>query len=297
MNLLSRFFGRKDEQQHQPNPLIANPQIDKPPGMTVLFSGPLAFTNDALEKALRSFDRSMSSAICERDEQIQKEGYVFSLAGWGKHVIRLVGFNLPMPAEALEPCVAGAHYPAELKEQARNHQSHLILSYAGYEMDPMEQYVALACLAGTLSKFGGIVVVNEAARTSFPTAALAEGGNHKMELLHIMPLMYLYLGFVKYETENGRGVWMRTYGAHLFKLPDFSILAAGHHQAQQYLDMFSNVIQYLLDSKGNLLPGHTMQIDEEMFMRFRKPKLEEYFLDSEGQMLVVELINKSQINR
>ena len=31
-------------------------------------------------------------------------------AGWGNHVVRLVGFDAPYPSEALEACVAPAHY-------------------------------------------------------------------------------------------------------------------------------------------------------------------------------------------
>ena len=292
MSLLSNLFGKKEEQQT----LTANAQIEKPLAMSVLFSKTLDINQKALEKELRAFDAGMSAAVCHLDDKKRAEGFTISLCGWKNHVVRIMGTKSPMPAEALEPCVSGAHYPLALKEQARKHQSHVLLYYVGYETDPLEQYVALAAVAGALSKFGGFMAVNESAHTSFPAEALAESINNRMELLHIMPLMYLYIGFVKYNVENVEGVWMRTHGAYKFNIPDLAFHAAGHSESQKILDLFSNVIQYLLESKAKLLPGNTMQIEEETFMRLRKPQEDEGFLESKGEILVVELINKSQIN-
>ena len=72
---------------------------------------------------------------------------VFGLAGWGNHVVRLVGFDAPYPSEALEACVAPAHYGQDLKQQVRASRSHVILYYAGHEANPLDQYVALAAVA------------------------------------------------------------------------------------------------------------------------------------------------------
>jgi hypothetical protein len=294
MSLLSNFFGKKEEQQQR---LTANGQIEHPLALSVLFSRNLDINQKGLEKELCAFDASMSGAVCHLDGEKKADGFTVSLAGWGNHVVRILGTKSPMPAEALEPCVSGAHYPLALKEQARSHKSHVLLYYVGYETDPLKQYVALAAVAGVLSKFGGFMAVNEAARTSFPAEALAESKNNRMDLLYVMPLMYLYIGFVKYNVENVEGVWMRTYGAYKFNIPDFAFHAAGHSEGQKIFDLFGNVVQYLLDSKAKLLPGNTMQIEEETFMRLRKPQADEGFLESKGEMLVVELINKSEINQ
>lgn len=296
MSLISRFFGR-NEKETQRKALVANPDIEKPLSLQLLFSKKLEFSDAELTKALRSFHRSMASATCERDESIDKEGCLFALVGWDKHVIRMIGFNQSMPSEPLERCIAPSHYPQELKEKARNHKSHVILYYAGYEPAPLEQYVALATLAGVLSKFGAIVVLNETAHTSFPAAALAEDTRDKMNRLRVIPLLLLYCGFVKYEIEGVEGVWMRTHGAHLLGMPDLAALAKGHHQGQLYFDMFSNIFHYLLDSGAVLGAGHTMQVDEDVFIRLREPKEGEYFLESDGQLYVAELITEEQINR
>ena len=66
------------------------------------------------------------------------------LAGWGEHVVRMVGFNAPLPEATVEVCVAPAHYPAEVKAEVRAHASHVLLYYTGHDADPLEQYVAVA---------------------------------------------------------------------------------------------------------------------------------------------------------
>jgi hypothetical protein len=241
----------------------------------------------------------MSRVRCEIDPALTREGKVFGMAGWGKHVVRCVGFDLPMPADAVEACVAPSHYPEELKQRARSHKAHVILYYAGHEPSPVEQYVALAATAGVLARLGAIVVLNESGRTSVPVSALSgsDSDGDIIDLLRTLPLPILYCGFVKHEVEGIPGVWMRTYGAPLLGLPDFAAHAAGHHEGQRYFDMFDNVFGYLRESGAQLAAGHTMQIGEEEYLRVRLPTEEEAFLESEGELLVAEIIGPDEINR
>lgn len=225
---------------------------------------------------------------------------MLGMVGWGKHVIQLVGFDVPYPANALEACVAPSHYPQELKQRARSHKAHVILYYAGWESSAFEQYVALAATAGVLAQLGAIVVLNESGHTSFPAAALSGSDSESgdiMELLRALPLSILYCGFVKLEVEGIPGVWMRTYGASLLKLPDFAAHAIGHEEGQRYFDIFENIFGYLRESGARLAAGHTMQVDEEEYLRFRAPSEEEGFLQSDAPLLVVEVIGADEINR
>lgn len=291
MSLFSRFFGKKDPESG----LVANPQLTSSLSLQLLFDRPLALTTESVTEALRAYTPAMRMAQCELALQ---EKSLIGLLGWEKHVIRLVGFDAPMPAEAVEVCVAPAHYPQELKEQARAHTSHVLLYYVGYEANALEQYVALAAAAGALAACGALIVLNEAAHTSLPTGVLAEmKGGKALPLLKSLPLPILFCGFVKYEVEDIPGVWMRTYGANLLNLPDFAILAEGHHEGQKYFDLFSNIWSYLLSSKATFAEGHTMQIGPDSYFRVRLPTPEEYFLQSEGPLFVAELISAAQINR
>ena len=52
-----------------------------------------------------------------------------------------------------------------------------------------------------------------------------------------------------------------------------------------------------MDSGAKLAGGHTMQIDEDEFLRFRVPADQEQFLVTGDEVLVVELLNADEINK
>lgn len=294
MSIFSRFFGRKEESTDAAA-LSANPDIAQPLSLQVLFAAPLEITEAALADALRAYHPSMQGARAEIAPDMPE---FLGMAGWDKHVVRLVGFNAPYPTDALETCVAPSHYPAAVKDEVRAHASHIILYYAGFETDPLEQYVALAAVAGALTGFKALAVLNEHAHTSLPAGVFAAEslGEESMDLLRTLPLNMLYCGFVKYEVEGVQGVWMRTYGGDAFRLPDFAALATGHGEGEMYSTMFNNIMSYMLESGAELAAGHTMQIGEDAYMKLREPAKEEYYLDGPGQVLVAEIITADQIN-
>jgi hypothetical protein len=204
MSLFSRFFGRKDTDDLAGAQLLANPDIKAPLSLQVLFPETCRLDAGQLIEAFKSYHRSMSDVRCEIDSELNREGNLFGMIGWGKHVIRLVGFDRPYPAEALEARVAPSHYTQELKRRARSHKAHVILYYAGRESSPFEQYVALAAAAGVMAWLGAIVVLNESGHTSFPAAALSDSDSDgdALDLLRAFPLAILFCGFVKYEVEG-----------------------------------------------------------------------------------------------
>lgn len=290
MSFLSRFFGRNDKKEDTTaTTLIANPnKTSNLISLQIVFKGNISIDEAQLEQVLRKLDPSMKQASCQRDPQIET---FFGLAGWGKHVIQMVGFEVPFPEEHLEACVAPSHYPAKQKEQIRHHDSHLLLWYAGYDDNVQEQYIALTMVAAALAQFNALAVLNEHAHTSLPIAVVSEivsAGSMDM-LRHGLPLTMLFCGFVKYEVDGVNGVWMRTYGAETFSLPNFAVLAHGHDEGQKYSDIFNNALNYLLESGAEMVAGHTMESADGTIMRLREPKADEYFLDGPDTVLVVEI--------
>ncbi|MFO0964186.1 MAG: DUF4261 domain-containing protein [Gemmataceae bacterium] len=298
MGIHNRFFGKR-EADDRPDDLLAFPKKGDRPGLQVLFADDFRLEPAAVTRAMRAYHPSMARARFEVMDDLNKEGKVFGLAGWGEHVIQLVGFDAPMPEEAVEKCVAPSHYGQKLKDEARRHRAHILLWYAGKDESPLEQFVTLAALAGTLERFGALVVLNESGRTSFPAAALsaADAEGDLMESLRTLPAPALYCGFVKYNVPNDKRVWMRTYGAHILGLPDFAAYTKGHHEGQHYFDMFDSIFRYMLDSGKRLAPGHTMQIGAEDYLRCRAPRKDESWLQGDQEVLVAEMIRADEINR
>jgi hypothetical protein len=301
MSLFERFFGRPDE--IDPHALVAVERAGRQISYQLLFPDRLDLEERAVEESLRAFHPELSEARVEfltLEEDPESPSGLIGLAGWGDHVVKFFGMNFPIPQEVFDLCVRTAHFGEPLKEEARKHQSHLLLYYAGTHGDPLERYVAMTAVATALARFDAILVMNEAAHASFPAAALLldEPAEDGMKMLRTLPIPLLYGGFVKMEVEDRPGVWMRTFGNSLLELPDLAMLVGGHHEGGETFDLFANMLAYLHDTRVRFAPGHTMQVGPETFLRLRLPDpAEEYFLDSDGEMFVVTRIPASEINR
>jgi hypothetical protein len=290
MGFLSRFFGKSDRPQVEQAP-VALPLTNKNPlGLQILFAGEPPTDVDAVTAAIRAYDAMMAGARFEIHQT--GDGGFMGSAEWGNDAVAIVGFGAPMPAPAVKACVAPAHYDLALKKRAVAHSSHALLYYSGKNTSPHQQYVALAAIAGALAEFNAIVVLNETAHTSIGAASLSASGlqGARLQELADLPLLLLFCGFVKYDVEGIQGVWMRTYGAPRFGLPDLAALAAGHHEGELYFGMFETILAYVRSSGSDLAAGHTMQLGNDMYMKLRTATKDEYYLQSDDDLLVVEKV-------
>ena len=218
---------------------------------------------------------------------------IMGLVAWGPHVLKLVAFGHPMPENVVRMCVQPAHFGPEFKEVAYRHQAHVMLYYNGYDQDPLEQYVALAAVSGVLTMFGAVFTLNEHARTAVPAPVLMpheEDNGNMLAALRGLPLPLIYCGFVKLEIDGQPGVWMRTYGAHRFGLPDLANHAERHEFAKFAFELFGNALSYLRSSGHQFAVGHTMQVGDDLFLRLRARAQAEWYLASEGEMLVADRV-------
>jgi hypothetical protein len=307
MDLRDRFFGKGTP---APGDLpVANPLLTDPPSFQLLFPTPLTLDADALTLALRDYHPVMTQATAELlrvppppplQDSMGSPPAILGLVGWGRHVVKVVGFDAPMPPSVLDRAVRVAHYDPALKDAAYQHASHLLLFYAGYETDILEQHVALAATAAALARFGALVTMNEVACTSVPAPALLpheEDGGDTLRSMRSLPLPFLYVGFVKIEADGEPGVWMRTCGCRVFSLPDLAIHAEGHDQGTSTFNLFSSLLAYLRESGQTFVPGDTIQAGEGNYLRMRERARHEWFLEDEGRLLVVEPISAEEANR
>lgn len=305
MDLKDRFFGRDTPQIG--GPPVANNRLADPPGFALLFPSPPALDADALTAHLREYHPELAAATAELlkippqpNTPPDAAATTIGLIGWGRHVVKVVGLDAPMPASVVERTVVPAHFDPQLKEEAYRHAAHVLVFYAGYEPDPLEQHVALAAAAAGLTRFGALVAINETARTAVPSVALlphAEDDGDTMHTLRTFPLPLFYAGFVKMEVEGHPGVWMRTYGCHVFKLPDFAFRSEGHGHGEATFNLFANLLAHLRETDRPFSPGDTLNVGEGMFLRLRDRTEDEWFLQSEGRMLVAEPVNPEEANR
>ena len=294
MGLMERFFGDRDKSGKRGEQLIANPALENLENLRslqVLFPGPIVLDAENIKGLLRAYDAELSRAACEIDPATAAQGTPLGLAGWDNHVIKIIAFNAPYPAEAVEKGLAALHCNEEMKAAARAHQANAILLYAGYEESVLEQFIALAAMAGALAGLGATIVLNEGACTCLPAVVLStETAKGKpMDFLRTLPFHFLYCGCVKYWVEGTPGAWVRTYGHHLLGAPDLAMLTTDE-EAGAARDMFTDFLGYLLESGAKFSAGEKVQFGD-LFLRLRAATADEYFLENSGPLFVTEIIS------
>ena len=268
--------------------------------LQVLFPDLVDLSAGSLMAALRDYHPDLAAAIVElgpaAPDVANSNGpppAIHGEARWGTHVVKILGFDGPMPASFVESCLRNALIPPEMKEEARRHQAHVLLYYAGTNDAALEQIVAVAAVAGSLVHFGAMVTLNEDARAAVPSFALQpeEAGEDMLRTLRALPLPYLYVGFVKMELTDVPGLWMRTFDAPRYGLPNLAYHAAGHDEGQTTFHLFAGVLGYLRDTGLSFENNETIRIDEATHLRVREPSAMEWWL-SPGTLFVLERVSK-----
>lgn len=293
MDFMDRFFGRGTPTPG--GPPVANARLADAPGFILLFSAPPALDAAQLAAHLRDYSPELAGVSAE----VVRDGdRTLGLVAWGRHAVKVAAFDTPAPKDVVEACVLPAHYAPETKEAGLNAPAHAVLFYAGYDLDPYEQHVVLAAAAAGLTHFGGEVVVNERARTSVPARVLLpheEDQGDPLRTLRTFPLPLLYAGFVRLDVEGDEGVWMRTCGCAAFHLPDLAFRGDGHEQTEATFNLFSNLLRHLRDTGAQFHVGDTLNLGEGMQMGLRGPAPDEWFLESDGSMLILERVPPGEV--
>jgi hypothetical protein len=212
---------------------------------------------------------------------------VLGLIQWESHTIRLAQFDAPMPYGPVESCVGPALIPPPMKVDATQHQSHILLYYAGTHPDTLERFAALCAVAGALARCDAIVVLNEEARTAAPAFDLVpEPGEDAMATYRGLPIPYLLGGFVKMDTGQPDRPWIRTFANHRLGLPNLA-RQVDHEQTAETFQLFAGMLGYLRTMQETFTAGDDIDLGDGGRFHLREPHESEWFLESEGPMLVL----------
>jgi len=273
----------------------ANPQ-----GLQVLFFAPPVLEAEAIAGMLNQLP-GIANVRCElirvadvpqAAELVSDTGPSASVLGlieWGNHTIRLAQFDAPMPYGPVESCVGPALLPPPMKVDATQHQSHVLLYYAGSEPDGLERFAVLCAVAGVLARCDAIVVMNEEARTAAPAFDLApDPGEDALATYRSLPIPYLLGGFVKMDAGQADRPWIRTFANHRVGLPNLARQLTGHEQTAETFQLFAGMLGYLRTMQESFTAGDDIDLGDGTKFHLREPHESEWFLDSEGPLLVIE---------
>ncbi len=287
---------------------FAAPTAANPASLQILLSDLADLNADALATALREYHSDLSAAsvelvpaagIANDAAGLSSQGPAPTLLGlveWADHTVKLVAFDSPMPKNAAESCLRPALLPPDFKQRARDHRAHLLLYYAGQSANPLEQLVALGCVAGVLAYFGAIATLNEEARAAVASFALTpdDPGEDMLATLRSLPVPFLYGGFVKMELSNEPGVWVRTFACGRLGLPNLAFHSPTHADGERIFHLFGGILGYLRETGLPFEEGELVRVDDDTQLRVRAATEVEWWLDSEGPLWVLEEVRNAE---
>ncbi len=272
-----------------------------PLSLQVVFPESLPLTQPELARYVRGYAPEMAEAVVEvlpadtpelRDLAAGAGPPVAAvgLVSWGAHVVKLLGFDAPMPYGPVESCVEPALMPPQVKADAARHKSHALLYHGGPEPDPFEGYVALASVAGSMASLGATAVLNEEARTAVPGFDLIpDPAEDILTTLRGLPLLYLFAGFVRTSVGMPDKPWIRTFNCHALGLPDLAYQADGLGEASTVFRWFNAVLNYLKTHDATFEPGQAIDLGQGVKLAVREPHAtEDDFLFAPGPLHVLE---------
>lgn len=303
MAIFDRFFGRHKEESAAvvpPKAPAVVPATPAPPlddasrlSLQLLFPDHLSLDAFVLSKRLCAFHPALNIATVEIDAGSLRTQTPTGRARWGMHQVDFTGANTPIDARLVESCVGSMRFSGAGKQEARTHRAHVNLYYTGTIPSTLDQYVALAAVAGTLGSTGAVAVLNQNARTGVPIddilPSLIRGD--RLDYLRTLPIPLLYAGFAELDVAGQRGVWMRTFGCQFLKLPNLAMFVPDRSHHDRVFQIFSRVFGMLLKAQRRLEADATMMVSD-LCVGFRNSSPAEFFLHDSTDLLVVEIVDR-----
>jgi hypothetical protein len=207
---------------------------------------------------------------------------------FGEHLVKLVQCDGPLPYGPMRTCVDTALMAPEDKQVAYQHLSHILLYEVSAAPDPLERQVAVAGIAAVLASLGGSTILNEEARAAAPGPDFIPEENEDIfATLRSLPIPYLYGGIVRLDLDDPTGMWVRSFANHKLGLPNLAMKVTHPDEVRFAFELFAGILGYLRKMEESLVAGDTADLGERK-VSFREPTEQEWYLESDGVMLVIE---------
>lgn len=224
-----------------------------------------------------------------------EQGMLHAEIWFDGHLIRVIGFDAPVPEEVVKNAIDCAHWKKEDKAPMRTHRTHIVCQYLEGEAYPNQQMLAMNKVAGCFLAHGLIGCVDPDAWNCVPAHVLQEMLTEQNQITFAEhPPLIVWAGFVKFFTDNDH-IWFCSKGFHRWGVPDFAWLGP-MSEAEQAWELFQALFHYVLDNDVNLNVGDTAQFGDNLILRFAAVTDYEEYLNGPLGTLVIERLNPSQFH-
>ncbi len=280
MGLFSNLFGKKATNE-TPIPNLQKAGEEGRLAVMLLFSKSPSFEKVALEDALQA---RLGSALTFVGLAMSADGG-FGTLKFGQDEMMIAQLNIPMPEQVTRPILSVCHFPEDEKQRFYTNQCHMLLSYKGGSVTPIEAMDRIYQVISTLIRLdsNAIGVVNESAMTAHPIRMMTEIEKERSQIngpaMPVLTWMAWTGGCVKYVLDANH-IWFVTKGNHQFGLPELAYFG-GPSEGNSTMELFNPLFSYLYFYQAKLAPGHTADLGQH---KLKFSGLKEYKDLMEGKL-------------
>lgn len=260
----------------------------------MLFYDSFALKNEEVEERIKQIDNDKvwMKPLFDLDG---KEG-LYCYVGINNHTFRLFGIDAPIPNEIADYTI-NCSYGNEVELlRMKEHKYHIIAFYEGECKDKNEILNAYSKLAYGFLNCDLVGLANPYSWNSL-IPSLIEGmvEDEKAKIFATTPAMMVWRSFIKIPYNNG--VWFVTKGNNLYDIYEYAYFG-NLEETQEIYDIFESIFNYAYETKAVIMAGHTIQVDENTYLKFREVYELENDIQGEGiGTLVIEKITEDKINK
>ena len=261
----------------------------------LLFSDRPKFNIDEMIKRIKSTgsrEASIENILENKDTE-----YSYGYAKIDGEDFELAGIDIPIPDEIGDYTIKYAYGKKEELEAMAEHKYHIIVFYRGHSTDYNLIYNAFAKLAYSFAEDNFVGMANIYA-WNVVTPSLIKGLFEDKRLTEFAstPAMMIWRNFVKMPYDDK--VWFVTKGNNVYGVHEYAYKGDSLEDSQMVYDMFEDIFDYEYTKKPAIQAGHTIQIGDDVYLKFRELYEIEDDLQGEGiGTLVLEVISKDEINK
>ncbi|GKX68545.1 DUF4261 domain-containing protein [Inconstantimicrobium mannanitabidum] len=260
----------------------------------LLFHKSFVVDKEAVIKTISEIDNSKVNIDFEYD--LDGKDALLCNVKINDDLFQLVGLDAPLPEEIYNYTVNCAYGNEVELKRMRDHKYHIIAFYKGNSKDQMHIFNAYSKLAYGFLQYDLLGMANPYSWNSIIPSLIKEmvEDDEAKELISI-PAMMVWRSFVKVPYNDG--VWFVTKGNNLYDIYEYAYYGTIEETGEVY-NLFENIFNYVYESKAEILAGHTMEMEGDIYMKFRNVYELENILNGDGiGTLVIEKISKNEINR
>lgn len=259
----------------------------------MIFPSSFVIDKEKITKRINSIDNSVVNFDMMYDLD-GKDGLYFNIT-INEDKFRVVGIDSKLPKDICDYTINCSYGNKDELDNMKKHNYHIIAFYEGRSIDMNHILNTYFKLAYGFLEHNLLGLINGYSWNGLiPSLIQAMGEESGERGLANTPAMMVWRNFVK--IPHNDGVWFVTKGNNLYGICEYAYYGT-FEETEEVYEMFENIFNYQYESGAKIIAGHTIQIEDEIYLKFKEVYELEDILNGENiGTLVLEKITENEIN-